>query len=351
MDELTQTIMDMAKSVGAVATGVATLETLAGGPPSTDLTYVLPSARSALSFAVPLDDALIEPYLGKKDYHSHERNNVRTNVLVSGISLEISNFLTQKGHASVPQAANAMYRADTENGPLDELPPISHRYLAVRSGVGHFGASGNVLTKDYGAAVILGCVVTEAELTPTEPLPPEENYCDDCRLCSAACASGMMSRDEKTTVTLGGVDFAYSKRHHHSRCDYVCGGFTGLHPSGKWSTWSAARFPIPEKDEEFQGAIINAVGPYLQRPRDEGGFYHFLVPGNRIEFTCGHCQLLCHPDKKVRARRFKMLAEGGVVVQNPDGSREAVTPEEAQRRLAAMPPETRALYEQAPATS
>jgi len=69
------------------------------------------------------------------------------------------------------------------------------------------------------------------------------------------------------------------------------------------------------------------------------------MPGHRIELTCGHCQLICHPDKAVRTRRYKMLTQSGVVVQNPDGSREAISPEEAKARLAAMPAETRALYE------
>ena len=40
-----------------------------------------------------------------------------------------------------------------------------------------------------------------------------------------------------------------------------------------------------------------------------------------------------------------MLTASGVVVQHPDGSREAVSPEEAKKRLAAMPDEIRALYE------
>ena len=63
----------------------------------------------------------------------------------------------------------------------------------VLSGIGHFGLSGNVIRKPEGAAIILGSVITEAELTPTEPLSEDENYCDDCRMCQAACASEFMS--------------------------------------------------------------------------------------------------------------------------------------------------------------
>jgi hypothetical protein len=41
-----------------------------------------------------------------------------------------------------------------------------------------------------------------------------------------------------------------------------------------------------------------------------------------------------------------MLVESGVIIQNPDGSRETVSPEEARKKIAAMDPETRALYEE-----
>jgi epoxyqueuosine reductase len=161
----------------------------------------------------------------------------------------------------------------------------------------------------------------------------------------ASCASGYMSSNDTTTVHMGGYEFSYSKRRHHNRCDYVCGGFTGLHKSGRWSTWAPGRFPVPEKDEDFLPAIIEAAPAYKKRPNLEGGFFHFLIPGNRINFTCNNCSLVCHPNKETRKERYKMLIQSGVVVQDPDGSLEAVSPEEAARRLEAMPPEQRTLYE------
>jgi epoxyqueuosine reductase len=344
--ELTEIVKDIPRCLGVCAVGIATKETLAGGPPSTDLTYVLPEAQSAICFAFPMDQSCIEPFLKKEDFRSLNLDNIRVNTLASGAAFEISNFLNQLGYPSVPQAANLFYRTDTPNGPLDELPPIAHRYLAVRSGIGHFGLSGNVIRKEEGAAIIFGSVVTAAELIPTEPLPEEENYCDSCRLCMAACASGFMDPDEKTTVTMGGVDFSYAKRRHHNRCDYVCGGFTGLHSSGKWSTWSPGRFSIPERDEDFLPALIKALKPYLRRPAPDRMIYNVLVPGYKIELTCCHCQLICHPDKEVRKRRYKMITESGVIVQDEKGVRIAVSPEEAEKRLAAMDPEMRALFEE-----
>ncbi|MBW2063119.1 MAG: epoxyqueuosine reductase [Deltaproteobacteria bacterium] len=344
-EDLSQFVKDLVVNAGAIDVGVVTTETLVGGPPSTDLPYVLDGAKSAVVFALALDQEKIERFLKKEDFTGHCLDNVRTNTLASGIALELTRYLEMKGHAAVPVESNFVYRKDTPRGPFDEKPTISHRYLAVRAGIGHFGLSGNVIRKKEGAAVILGSVVTEAELAPTDPLPAEDNYCDECRLCLSACASGLMHPDEKTTVTLGGVEFSYARRQSYNRCDYVCGGFSGLSKTGKWSTWSPARFPIPEKDAEFLDALRSAIKPYASRPKPGIGFYHALLPNSKGQLTCGHCQLICHPDKEVRTKRFKMLTEAGVVIQLEDGSLKAVSPEEAREHLEAMSPDVRALYE------
>jgi hypothetical protein len=52
---------EMALTLGAFKVGIATTETLAGGPASADLTYVLPEAKSAICFAL----ALIPPGNGQ----------------------------------------------------------------------------------------------------------------------------------------------------------------------------------------------------------------------------------------------------------------------------------------------
>ncbi len=344
MNDLTQRVIEFAELEGACSVGIATVETLAGGPPTADITYVLPEAKSAVCFAFALDQALIPPFLMKKDRISHERDNIRANTMASGTSIDLARYLDQMGHPSHPLTANNVYRKDTKRGALDMMPDVSLRYLAVSAGVAGFGLSGNVLTKQNGAAIILGAVITSAELEPTPPMPEEENYCDGCGLCLASCASSMMDPKEKERVTLGGREHTYSKRRTYLRCEFVCGGFTGLHPSGKWSTWSPGRFRIPESDGEFMTALAQGVKAYNQRPSMEGGFFHPLSQ-KKLNLTCGHCQLICVPDKEERKRRHRMLNESGCVVQGADGSLRVVSPEEASRQVAAMPAGTRGLYE------
>jgi epoxyqueuosine reductase QueG len=344
--DLTAFATDFLTTQGACAVGVATKETLAGGPPSTDLEYVLPEAKSAVSFAVPFDQQKIERYLAKEDHAGHQEDNFHTNFFVTGLAYGLAAYWNQHGIASYGLASNAVYRQDTPRGMADFMPDLSHRYLAVRSGVGWFGLSGNVITQTHGPAVVLGTVVTTAELEPTPPLPLENKYCDECQLCMASCTSGLMDKKERTTVTMGGVEFSYSKRRSYHRCDLVCGGFTGLAKNGKWSTWSPGRFPVPEKEEDFLPARIDAVSASAPRPPIQGGVHHPAMPGRRkINMTCGNCQLVCHPDREERKRRYKLLIESGVVVQNPDGSLAAVSPEIARKHLAEMNPGQRALYE------
>ena len=51
----------------------------------------------------------------------------------------------------------------------------------------------------------------------------------------------------------------------YTRCQYVCGGYAGLHRSGKWSTWSPACFPIPNEDADFLNLLIASSVPYIAK--------------------------------------------------------------------------------------
>ena len=110
MENLREVVLDQALLGGACAVGIATIETLEGGPESTDITQLLRGARSAISFAYTLDAGLIDSYLSKKDRVPHERNNIDVNNLASGAALNLAGFIEMKGHRSVPVIANNYYR-------------------------------------------------------------------------------------------------------------------------------------------------------------------------------------------------------------------------------------------------
>jgi epoxyqueuosine reductase len=63
------------------------------------------------------------------------------------------------------------------------------REAAARSGVGFYGKNTMLITRRHGSWVVLGAVVTTAELEPT---PPLEADCGSCRLCIDACPTGAL---------------------------------------------------------------------------------------------------------------------------------------------------------------
>ena len=122
------------------------------------------------------------------------------------------------------------------------------------------------------------------------------------------CSSGYVDLLEKVTVTLGGRSLATGGEEKQQPVLFlVCGGLTGLNASGKWPAWSPARIEIPKK-MEFIATLSGTTEAYLERPKIKGDFFIFLIPGNRMEYTCPNCQLVCHPDKQVKKSRYRICS-------------------------------------------
>ena len=63
MDSIETRVKSLAKSLGANLVGITTTEALADGPPSADPRYLLPSANSAICFAVSLDGDIVQEFI------------------------------------------------------------------------------------------------------------------------------------------------------------------------------------------------------------------------------------------------------------------------------------------------
>ena len=343
---LNQLIENFLRERGAIAVGFSTPETLAGGPPSTDLTYRLASARSAVSFALPLNRDRIRAFLAKEDRLGHEEDNIGLNLRVTNLSWELAEMLRREGHEAMGVAANTKYRKEFQGWQMLMHPDISHRYLAAASGVGSFGWSGNIGVKGVGTSIILGSTVTNADLTPTAPVPEGESFCENCRLCATACAGEMMDRETATSLTLGGRTFSFSARKSILLCQLVCGGFTGLSRSGKWSTWSPGRFEIPDyrDPKNLLTALLRAMQAYGRRPPMPGGYSHPAAPDARQYLTCGNCQIVCFGNRAETAANVKLLHGSGCMLQRPDGSLYRRPADEARTEFDGMEPERKSLY-------
>ena len=63
------------------------------------------------------------------------------------------------------------------------------RAAAYRAGIGWWGKSSNILVPGAGSMVVLGAVVTDAELCETDPDPMPDG-CGSCRQCLDGCPTG-----------------------------------------------------------------------------------------------------------------------------------------------------------------
>ena len=124
------------------------------------------------------------------------------------------------------------------------------RAAAVRAGIGFCGKNGLVIVPRLGSWVVLGTLVSDVEIEPSEPL---ERDCGACRLCIDACPTGAI-------VSEGVLDAR------------LC-----------LSYWTQARTAIPEPMREKMG-----VGVY----------------------GCDICQQVCPWNRGAEKRRAK-LALGG----------------------------------------
>ena len=132
---------------------------------------------------------------------------------------ELAQFDTIYAYDECARAAHAVARFLESQGflsaglpafiPLDMDEPgkgmrgeICLRRAGVRAGLGSYGESGAMVTKQYGQAVRLSGVLTTADLFPDVPL--KEDVCDHCLRCVEACPVKALSGQGKINKKLCG---------------------------------------------------------------------------------------------------------------------------------------------------
>jgi len=338
MMELSSQVKTIAQENGAALVGIASRERLAEAPPSADPDYLLPSTRSVISFAIPLDRKVIRDYLSKRDWLAHGNDHKRIYRELYIIAEHLVDFLKEKGFEAIRPDMNNVYRPEAgSRGTTDRInmvemvPDFSHRYGAVAAGLGRLGWSGNLMTPQFGSAVFLGSVLTSAVLEP-DPLL-EEDPCDKCKLCTTVCPVEMMDKKKIVSVNIAGREYSYGKKESNARCKIACGHNHGLSPDKKWSTWSPYHVDYPFPNEVAEVAAlsrrIRAADPNFQGKRSALTQRDKCFDPNEIYInTCGNCGLICWEKREDREENRRMLINSGVVVLTAEGKRLAAPAEE-----------------------
>jgi len=136
--------------------------------------------RYAISVAALLSRGVLDTIENEptKVYSYHYRI---VNTLLDQIAVKLVNFIETSGYRSYHVPASLITDWDKVRG------DISHRYIAVKAGLGHIGRSTLLVTPHFGAQVRLISILTDMPLLADEPTDGDCGGCFDClKPCPAA---------------------------------------------------------------------------------------------------------------------------------------------------------------------
>jgi len=359
-------IKDFVRARGVELVGIAGPERF-DGPPSTDLEYSMKDAKSFIALAAPYHSGALYDFLAKRSPAPHNLDQFLKYQRILRLEKDLADYLVERGYRARPLPMSCDYRRSPYVFSLK--PAFSLRLGAIAAGIAAPGWSGNVKTKEYGAAVHLGGVLTDAVLQ-SDPLLPARYFidgdCAKCKRCVNACPSRMFDANEEEYILLGGRLLPRARRRNIDLCNISCFGLHGLSYDRKWSNWGlhwieewVEREPDPSRrlsilsrllrrglttgdsTQRFEilrrlcyilwpEEVLEGVPEVDQMPQDEEERYRILAELMRrmgihgiesypIPLVCGHCALVCGPTREETAERYRILTSSGIVVPGPDG--------------------------------
>jgi ferredoxin len=363
---LKEKIKHLAIDSGAALVGIGSQERLKDAPPSADMSYSLPDAKSCIIWVYPNSIEALERFFSKKDRMGVKYLKYFAYSTAWKAAEKIARFIEENSeYKSYPVIPNYKYRR-VEGRRFDQIqddkgyPDFSLRYGAVAAGLGHLGWSGNLVTKEFGGSCYLGGVITTAPLE-SDPMA-ENNYCTRCKICVKACTAGFFHETEEEDeypVVIGGYKQTYAKREITARCGFTCMGIIGVSEDGIWGTWAANHvctksdsdeiWRDPEYRKNLWGNLIMSnktptklrklaeqiITSYSEGFQAENAGFHSLVDMNP---RCGNCSYICVKDHKKRLDLFEMLRTSGKVFIDDEGKEYVEKTSENGEKVVYYPP-------------
>jgi epoxyqueuosine reductase len=138
----------------------------------------------AVSVAVALDPAIVAQLTSGPTVAYHAEYD-RVNARLSRLAEHAVDFLEGHGHVARTSAVTVK----VVDG--DGATALPHKTVATRAGLGWIGDCALLITPDFGAAIRLATVLTDAPLVCDEPI--DESRCGTCRACVEACPAGAVT--------------------------------------------------------------------------------------------------------------------------------------------------------------
>ena len=116
---------------------------------------------------------------------------------LDAMATAVADLLTAEGHRTLP-----LTRANAPWDPQTAATPFPYKTAATRAGLGWVGKCALLVTPEYGSAVRLTVMLTDAPLTPNEPITASR--CGACHACADACPGNAI----RNTLWHPGIDRA-----------------------------------------------------------------------------------------------------------------------------------------------
>ncbi len=151
-----------------------------------DLGELYPEVRHHLPRGISIAMA-IDPHIAADiaagptlEYHAEY---TRLNQHLSDLAALAAEFLVNRRYRAEAIESTVAYV-----NPNTCSAPFQHKTVATRAGLGWIGKSALLVTREYGPAVRLASVLTDAPLPVGTPM--NRSLCGECRACVDACPGG-----------------------------------------------------------------------------------------------------------------------------------------------------------------
>jgi epoxyqueuosine reductase len=135
--------------------------------------------RFAVSIAVALDASIIANIRNgpTREYYSEYK---RANALLSDLGKLTSRLIKDQGYLAIPKEPTGV-----GIDPKTDSTALPHKTVATRAGLGWIGKCALLVTKEYGSAIRLTTVLTDAQIETA--IPTNHSLCGDCAICVNFC--------------------------------------------------------------------------------------------------------------------------------------------------------------------
>lgn len=280
-------VKSLARAIGADLVGIAPIERFDGAPEFSRPQNLIPDAQSVIVIAKRMLRTPQEIYLNRSSRYPNQRFNGRFLWdFLDETTYYLAYYLEDRGYRACPIPANLYY--DFHKG----QPLLSHKHAAMAAGLGRIGWSSLLITPQYGAAVQLASLITNARLEPDSLI--EKDLCIRCHKCMQVCPTGVRDPEELMGFVMEGKTY-YHARYRKLRCFWGCGGLTG---QGK--TWSMSDLPMPVLEDENNMEEI--TWEVIQAKSRMHPVEQYLTGVQGLQY-CGQCHIVCHPEDRLKEGR------------------------------------------------